>query len=198
MRPTFAIWLDDGQADYGIARPRLTFAGRAGIALVALAVAGMGVNNVYSQMAANSGPAQVSDRVANAAPAPLIEEGRATTGSATTRPRLQPIGLAPIGATDTRALAEPLGDPRTFVGSAPNFPVAPEEHAPVAAELTPLDRTLAKPDEKPRVVKKKSAAKADSKHADTAGIGPWGFRDTPWSGRDVRTARRGPFGAAFW
>src|SRR5712691_4950236 len=59
MRSIFAIWSDNGRVDYGvdhgIARPRrLTFAARLGVAVVALAAAGMGARNVYSEMVANS------------------------------------------------------------------------------------------------------------------------------------------------
>ena len=54
MRSIFAIWSDNGRAEYGIMRPRLTSAGRLGIAITAFAVAGMGIGSIYSEMVANS------------------------------------------------------------------------------------------------------------------------------------------------
>jgi hypothetical protein len=205
MRPIFAICLDDGRADYGITRPRLTFAGRFGIGIIVLAVGGMGVRNVYSQMVANSD----SDSMANAVPASVIDEKHATTGSSTAKPQLQPqtIGLAPIGTTVPPAMAKPP----LFAGSAPNSSITPGEHVQVAAEATPIDRIVAKLDEKPRVAKKKPVSAVqvyelpDGRQVtvrrptkpDTAGFDPWGFRGAPWSERRVRMARPGPFGAPF-
>src|SRR5262252_2339675 len=53
MRSPFAIWSDDGRVDYGVERPKLPRAKRFGIAIVAFAVAGLGVWNAYSAIVAN-------------------------------------------------------------------------------------------------------------------------------------------------
>ena len=136
MRPLFAIWLDDGRADYGVARARLAFAGQFGIGIIVLAVGGMGVRNFYSQLVASSN----SDSVANAVPPALIDGDHATTDSFRAKPQGQPqtIGLAPSGATDlpTTAKSQP------FAGPAPHFSTTPGEQK-AAAEVTPIDRTVA-------------------------------------------------------
>jgi len=53
MRSPFTIWSDDGRVDYGVERPKFPRAKRFGVAVVAFAVAGLGVWNAYSAIVAN-------------------------------------------------------------------------------------------------------------------------------------------------
>jgi hypothetical protein len=208
MRSMFAIFTNSGRANYGIGRPRVTFAGRFGIVVIAMAVGGMGVGNVYSQMVANA----ESDSVPNTAPAVVTDGDDASTDSSNTKPPPQTIGLSPNGMYDLPTLV----NPQPIAGFASNSSIAPGEHAQTAAQAAPIDRVPVKLNERTPIAKKKSAAAVqvyaladgrqvtlrrpasiNSKHADTAGFDPWGLRDLPWSGDRVHLARPGSFGAPF-
>ena len=65
MRSIFAIWSNTGREDYGLRRPRLAPTGRLCVTLLAIAVAGIGVGNVYSEFDASSKSDSVVDRVAS-------------------------------------------------------------------------------------------------------------------------------------
>jgi hypothetical protein len=206
MRSMFAISTNSGRANYGIGRPRVTFAGRFGIVVIAMAVGGMGVRNVYSQMVANA----ESDSVPNTAPALVTDGDHATMDSSNTKRPPQTIGLSPNGMYDPPTLV----NPQPIAGFASNSSIAPGEHAKATAEATPIDRFPVKLDERTPIAKKKSAAavqvyaladgrqvtvrhptRINSRYADAAGFDPLGFRDLP--GHRVRLARPGPFGAPF-
>ena len=182
MRSIFAIWSDGGRIDYGTVRPsRLAGARRFGVAMVAVAVAGVGVWNAYSAVvakptvgdnsdvrdssmrdsanrnstnrdSANRDPADANRDVADVA---NTAPGRPTPRSVAMKRRaqLRTIGLAPIGASNRSTIAEP-----GFVaGSAANAAIAPVDRAQAAE---PSDRGVAKLeenklDEKSRGAKKK-------------------------------------------
>jgi len=170
MRSIFAIWSDNGRVDYGIARPRLTGGMKLGIAIAAFAavimVAGKGIRNAYleivayydSDWSANQDPADSNRDIVTAPPA--INAGhRQARVTAATRPRaqLQTIGLAPIGAPDRSAIAEPA----PVAGATANPVIAATDRAPAAAPpdngATKLEENKNKPEEKSRVAKKKRA-----------------------------------------
>jgi hypothetical protein len=177
MRSIFAIWSDDGRIDYGTVPPsRLAGARRFGVAMVAVAVAGIGAWSAYSAVvakptvgdnsdvrdsamrdsamrnstnrdSANRDPADANRDVADVANA---APGRPTPRSVAMKRRaqLRTIGLAPIGAPNRSATAE-LGP---VAGSAANAAIAPVDRAQAAE---PSDRGVAKLEEKSRVAKKK-------------------------------------------
>jgi hypothetical protein len=169
MRSIFAIWSDNGRLDYGIAPSRLGGAVRRGIAIVALAVTGMGIWNIYSETfvnyisslrdSANQDWADTNRDVVNAAAASATSVGRPPARSPAAKRRVQPsaIGLALLGAPDRSAIAEPAA------GSAANPAIAPADRPSQAAP--PSDRGVAKleenkpeelkPDKKSRVAKKR-------------------------------------------
>src|SRR5450631_674573 len=147
MRQMFAIWMNSGRVDYGIARPRLTFAGRFGIVVIATAVGGMGVCNVYSQMVANV----ESDSLPNTVPALVFEGDHAITGYSNTKPPPQTIGGAEY---DPSAVV----NPQPVVGFLPNSSIT--KHAQAVAEATPIDRVPTKLDERPQIAKKRPASAA--------------------------------------
>lgn len=176
MRSIFAIWSDNGRIDYGTVRPsRLAGARRFGVAMVAVAVAGVGVWNAYSAVvakptvgdnsdvrddvrdsanrnstnrdSANRDPADANRDVADVANA---ASGRPTPRSVAMKRRaqLRTIGLAPIGAPNRSTIAEP----GSVAGSVANAAIAPVDRAQAAG---PSDRSVAKLEEKSRVAKKK-------------------------------------------
>ena len=177
MRSIFAIWSDDGRIDYGTVPPsRLAGARRFGVAMVAVAVAGIGAWTAYSAVvakptvgdnsdvrdsamrdsanrnsanrdSANRDPADANRDVADVANA---APGRPTPRSVAMKRRaqLRTIGLAPIGAPNRSMTTEP----GSVAGSAANAAIASVDRAQAAE---PSDRGVAKLEEKSRVAKKK-------------------------------------------
>ena len=219
MRSIFAIWSDNGRVDYGIARPRLTGGMKLGIAIAAFAavimVAGKGIRNAYLEIVASYNSDSANDladsnRDIVTAP-PAINAGhRQARVTAATRPRaqLQTIGLAPIGAPDRSAIAEPA----PVAGATANPVIAATDRAPAAAPpdngATKLEENKNKPEEKSRVAKKKRAHRSsvaqvyqlpDGRQVVMRGrvggadFGSWGNN----YGRGIHVARPWFFGSPF-
>ena len=199
--------------DYGIAPPAgLAPVGKFGLAAVALVVAGIGVRGVYSGLAADDG----LDSLAHAVPAAAIEAGRAIAGISESKPRPQPqtqtIGAAPIGFA-ARRITTPDRSPT------PASPVlvADARTLMAAAEATAPEQAPAKPEEKSKGAKKKSAHRAPAVqvytlpdgrqvavrsamrsaygYVDRGAFQPWdSFGSVPRQGRRAQSARPGPFG----
>jgi hypothetical protein len=204
MRSIFAS--DKARVDYGLAHPRLTRAGRLCVALLALAIAGIGVGNVNSEIGASSEPGSVVDRVA-----PIFGIGR-TSVPATKPP--QTVGFAPIGVADRFMATDRFTTAESWPGAAADSAIPRQaQTTPAGGEVsTPIDRTP-KLDEKSQVAKKKPvrSASADGRHghgvgasphqkrrrqAESADFVPWDiFMSVPRPGRRVHIARPGPFGA---
>jgi hypothetical protein len=213
MGSRFSIWHDNGRLDYGVARPRLSAAGRLGVAVVTLAVAGISVRSVYPEMIAND----ELGRLALAVPAAAIDAGRAATGSSVGSPLIgaAPIGFAPVGVADRVAIPDQFARPAlvAFADARTATPAA-DAALPESAAAKPEEQ---KPEERSQVAKKKSAHRApavqvyelpDGRHvtmrravrnaygyAGDRGFRPWdGFASAPRSGRRAQISRPAPFG----
>jgi hypothetical protein len=210
MRSIFSIWRDNGRMDYGIAPPGgLAPAGKLGLAAVALLVVGIGVRAVYSGIGADDG----LDSLAHAVPAAAIDAGRAIAGISESKPRPRPqtIGATPIGFAADRMM-------RPDRSATPASPaVADARTVMAAADVAPPEQAPAKPEEKSKVAKKKSARRAPAVQAYTLpdgrqvavrgavgsaygyvenrGFQPWdSFGGVPRQGRRAQFAQPGPFG----
>jgi hypothetical protein len=210
MRSIFSIWRDNGRMDYGIAPPSgLAPAGKFGMAVVALVVAGIGVRSLYSDMAANA----ELDSLAHAVPAAVVDAGRAMAG--VSRPQSLTVGSAPIGFVPLGA-ANRFTTPDKFVTPV-SAVVADARMAPAAADAAPPEQAPAKLDQKSKVAKKKSAHRAPAVqvytlpdgrqvavrravrnaygYVDGGAFQAWdSFGSAPRQGRRAQSARPGPFG----
>ena len=182
MRSIFAIWSDDGRIDYGTVPPsRLSGARRFGVAMVAVAVAGLGIWNAYSAVVAKPTVGDNSDvrdsamrdsamrdsanrnstnrDSANRDPADANRDVADVANAAPGRPTPRSVAMKRRAQLRTIGLA-PIGapnrsmtaEPGSVAGSAANAAIASVDRAQAAE---PSDRGVAKLEEKSRVAKKK-------------------------------------------
>jgi hypothetical protein len=188
---------------------------RLGVGVVALAMAGLGIRSLYSEISANS----ALDNLASAVLTPANDAGLAAATPPAKTPQSRTIGFAPIGATDRVTL------PDRFEAAAASPPAGPaanpaarhldQAQAAPAAEEAAIDRTPAKLEGKPHVAKKKPPRSVASVYelpdgrqvtvrhpvrnaygyAEGAGFDPWnnGARST----RRDRWERPVPFASPF-
>jgi hypothetical protein len=153
------------------------------------------------------------DSLAHAVPAAAIDAGRAIAGISESKPRPQPqtIGAAPIGFVAERITTRD----RSTTPASPA--VAGARTAMAAAEATAPEQAPAKPEEKSKGAKKKSAHRAPAVQVYTLPDGrqvevrsavrnaygyvnggafqPWdSFGSAPRQGRRAQSARPAPFG----
>jgi hypothetical protein len=184
MRSIFAIWSNTSREDYGLRRPRLAPTGRLCVTL--LAVAGIGVGNVYSEFHASSKSDSVVDRVAS-----IVRAGRTSVPTTEPLTKSQTVGLAPIGVADRFTIP----DRPTTAESWPVASLAADsptprdaQAAPPTGEGTPIVRS-------PKVDKKSLGTErtpARNNPAFQVYDLPDRFASVPPPDRRARIARPGP------
>jgi hypothetical protein len=161
MRQKFPVWSGHGRSEFGPSG--LSLAARYGGGLIVVAVAAIGIGNVYSQIVIGPEPGSVADGVAGS----IFGIGRVNPAPPTPRPQPQSIGFAAIGASDParadRLAAAPLpalAQPSVESHSAESHsaqPAQPGQQAdtqPAAETPTPVDPPQPKRGEKSRSGKK--------------------------------------------
>jgi hypothetical protein len=195
MRQKFVVRTDRGYADYGLGSTGLSLAARYGAGLIAVAVAVLGLSNVYSAMMTGSEPGTVVDGMAGT----LLGVGN--VGPVKPQPP-QTVGLAPVGAADM-AFADRSAVPQSQPAApvvGPGAAAAAQSEAPKVAEA-PTPAEPPKRSEKPRSTKKKytrnaPAGRPFAQYADRGDFDWWnGSAGRP--GRRIHVARPWQFDSPF-